>query len=171
MTRRSVVIWALILALALAGGLYWQCRVNTDSRQIRKALRSLVDRAQLEAREDALKAGVRSRAIGNAFTEDVAVTTPVFQQHIADRPSLVALVFRARTNLDSIRLTVHDVEVEVADDRVNATMILSFNVKVAGMGGSDEMWRDVEMGWRKDEGDWRIATAEIIETIRRPQER
>ena len=171
MTRRSIVIAALVILLAVAGIIYWQFRPNTDARQIRKALRELVERAQLDAKEDALKAGVRSRSIGNAFTEDVAIMTPVFRQHVSDRPSLVALVFRARTNVDSISVTVHDVEIEIADDRLNATMILSFNAKVVGMGSSDEMWRDVELVWRKDDGEWQIAEAETIETIQRPSGR
>ena len=168
MTRRSTTALAIAVALVVGGGIVWQVRGNTDSRQIRKALRDLLERAQLESREDALKAGIRSRSIGNAFTEDVAISTPMFRHHISDRPSLVALVFRARTHLDSLRLSVHDVEVDVADNRLDAAMILSFNANIAGMGSSDEMWRDVELAWRKDEGEWRIAEAEAIETIQRP---
>ena len=160
-------LWVIALVVVLVVLTVYRLR-DRDERLIRKAFAELTAAAEVAGKEDMMKGGLRSRAIGNFFVEDVSVDVRGLPMSISSRGELVTLVFNMRTRLDRLAFDVGDVSVTVAPDREHALLTASARIHIRGMGQRDALLKDGEFDWTKTEHDgWRISAIRSVEPIER----
>jgi ketosteroid isomerase-like protein len=168
MVKRRTILLAVGILIAAAVFLLVRMRTDRDEREIRGNLAELVKLSRLEKREDALKAGLRSRGIAGHFTDDAVVSVPSYQLSIHGRQEIQAMVFQLRTQADRFSLQLGGVEIDLAGDRARAGLSCSAHARVGRGRESEDARGDLEMEWARTEEGWQIKRVETVETIRRP---
>jgi hypothetical protein len=155
-----VVVLSVFFLLRGCGG--------SEERAIRRALDELVGRVALSECEDMVRAGLRSRRIGDSFVDDAQISAKTYGISLRGRQDVVTASLRVRTQLDRFTLEISGIEVSVRDDAQEAEVYCAVRVDVAGMGEEDRRYQEVEMSWSKTEEGWKIARLETVEIVRRP---
>ncbi len=155
------------LGILVAVGIFTYRAMNrSEEDEIRREFSRLIDAASIDGRESALRAGLRAGDIVEFFTPDIEIISSSANIYISSRRELRQLVFQARTNLDNLSVRVRRNRVVVEEDGANATMDVSLEIRVIGMGENRRDRDSFTIQWVKQDGNWLIDRIERYETIR-----
>jgi hypothetical protein len=158
-TRRRLLLIALA-ALLLAGGALWWLLRPTDTRRIRKRVRSL--QACIERAPDESNAAMilKRQRLEGLFAELVVVEVPEkeFRGRYSGR-DLANQVFRYRMQCRHVFVTLYETEIRIADESESRTAAVRLvgRVRAQGAGGwEDSGIRQVLARLVKRDGAWRF---------------
>lgn len=152
---------AAAVAVALLLALRWY---RSDERRIRKAFDDLLAAVEKSGEESPLDRLGHARSFSKLFAASFVITAKPYEGTITDRQQLMAIVDGYRTNAESVRARGVDRELTV---RGNGTADLYAVIEIDGAYGSGpgrERFR-ARFSWVKEDGDWRISEAEILERL------
>ena len=140
------------------------------------------DEALLRARLDDLAATVshtggdgfsqltRAAKFGTFFTEDVVIEIGGGIAPIRGRETVMALAAKAQVPGEGFTIRFVDVTVAVDPSGLSALAAMTATAQGRSLGEFQAIdARELEMGWRKVEGEWRIDRVTGVETIQRPR--
>ena len=163
---------SLLVALVLVAGTYFALRpwLSGDERVVRENLRELAEAASFEAAE---QRGARlglAASIGRFFTPDVTIDIGAPFHAIRGRDAVMALAATAPVPRRGVRIEFVDVQVWMGEDRQSAVAYLTATGAASDQTGESSVdARELEMGFRKMDGEWlveRIKEINPIEPVR-----
>lgn len=155
MNRRVILILcAAVVVLAAVAAVRHHQRPEA---RLRRQIRRLAARMEKAGPESALAAAGRAREISDHFTQEPRFDIPMLPHVPHRRSELTTGVFQARAMVDSLRIRIHDLRVDLSADATAARMTLSVTV-TARMGGGDteRASRAFEVDWELESDGWRI---------------
>jgi hypothetical protein len=114
-------------------------------------------------------AGVATHAIGlaNFFTNDVVITLGDGSAPIRGRDMLISMAMRLQPRTAEYTLDFEDVNVQLASDEQSAEVDLTAEFIRREPGARQSMdAREFKLQMRRDDGEWRIASVEAIQTLK-----
>ena len=163
----QVVIVVALVALGYFG-YRWYAGTGDEGR-IRAALEELAA-AVSEPGAEGLAQMTRAAALGGFFAPDVEVDLGPPFAPFRGRDTIMAMAAKAAVPGQGLDVRFVDVEVDVAPGGADAVARMTATVAERGVAadrGIDA--RELEMAWRKVDGDWVIARVTGIETLQRPR--
>lgn len=159
-----------VVALVAIGyfGYRWYAS-STDEARIRAALDDLAATVS-ESGGEGLSQMTRAATLGSFFAPDVEIDLGAPWAPFRGRDTIMAMAAKANVPGEGLDVRFVDVEVDVAPDGLNATARMTATATDRGdlvERGFDA--RELEMAWRKVEGQWLIARVTGIETLERPR--
>ena len=162
--RRLPVVAVLLAAAGLLALLFWP---EGDDHAIKRRLSELVEHMNAGGVEG-LGAVTRAAEIGAYFTHDVVVNLGQGAAPLSGRETLIAMAARFQPSRTSHVVSLADVTVArrpgtaIAD--VALTVTLTGRDARTGEPATDA--RELALEMRKDAGDWLIARATAVETLK-----
>ncbi len=157
---------AIVVLVAGAAAWFLLSR-NNDEQVIRRNLQLLAKVASNTgdpARDPAPLA--RLATIRKLLTEDCRVIAGEAYPSIVGRDELLGAIAAAIRATERLTVTLHDVSVEVARDRMTATTDQTIEAVSARAGGKELLdAREARIQWRKVDRTWRIAQVEEVPTL------
>lgn len=134
--------------------------------QIRKQLAELEDLVSYEAGEGNLDALTKVKRLGGLFTEEVAINLTGFAgaRKVEGRKQVQQAAMAARSQVGSLRASLHDINVEVAEDQTSATAEATGRAKVARERSSAV--QDFVFTFEKTPEGWLIAEVKTVQALR-----
>jgi len=163
----QIVIIVALVALGYFG--YRWYAGSGDEGRIRAALEELAATVS-EPGAEGLGQVTHAAALGGFFAPDVEVDLGAPFTPFRGRDTIMAMAAKAAVPGQGLDVRFVDVEVEVAPGGTDATTRMTATVADRGgraQGGIDA--RELEMTWRKTDGQWVIARVTGIETLQRPR--
>jgi len=135
-----------------------------------------VIRQRLDAFTDAVNngggsglAGAATHAIGlaNFFTNDVVITLGDGSAPIRGRDMLMSMAMRLQPRTSEYTLDFEDVNVQLGSDGQSADVDLTAEFIRREPGARQSMdAREYKLQMRRDEGEWKIASVEAVQTLK-----
>ena len=161
-----LLLAAALAILVVAGVFAYRALTRTEEDAIRREFSRLMELAAIDGMESPLKAGLRAADIVEFFTTDINISSRFANISISSRRELRQLVFQARTSLERLSVRVRRNRIEIDADGENATMDISLEIRVVGMGENRRDRDSFTIQWVKRDGNWLIDRIERYETIR-----
>jgi hypothetical protein len=155
---------AAAIAAALVGlFMVWRW-YSGDERRIAAEFDALLASVEKSGPESQLDRLGHARDFAERFARDFRVSAKPYEGTITDRQQLMAIVDGYRSGAESVAARGVDREIKVRD---NGTAELYARVELDGAygGGPGRERFRVRLGWVLEEGDWKIAEAEIVERL------
>lgn len=168
MNRLPQVVIVLALVALAYFGYRWYAGAGDEGR-IRAALEELAA-AVSEPGGEGLAQLTHAAALGAFFAADVEVNPGAPYAPFRGRDTLMAMAAKVSAPGQGLDVRFVDVEVDVAPGGTEAVARMTATVAERGAladRGIDA--REIEMAWRKTDGNWVIARVTGIETLRRPR--
>lgn len=161
---RSQAWIAGLLAVAALAWLFWP---EGDERAIRRRLGELVEEANATAGEG-LALVTRAAALGTYFSEDAVVDFGQGSAPISGRETLVGMATRFQPSTTSHAIGLQDVTVAKRQGAPIADVALTVTITGpdARTGEPTMDAREFRLEMRKDGGEWLIARATAIDTLK-----
>jgi len=155
----------VILGLIVAGFFLRACFMGPEG-QIRKQLSKLEELVSYEAGEGDLASLGKVKRLGGLFTEDVAIKLAGFKgaRSVEGRKQVQQAAMAARSQADSLRASLHDITVQVAEDKTSATVEATGQARISGERSSTV--QDFVFIFEKTEEGWLIAKVKTVEALR-----
>jgi hypothetical protein len=143
------------------------CGIWTDERsEIKTRLRELVSIVNTTAAGD-VNGLTRAVRIGSFFTDDVVVELGEGSTPIVGRDTLIGMTTRLEPRIADFSLGFTDATVDVSDDKETAQVSLTVEFIRRHPDTRQTMdAREFKLGMRRVEGEWRIARATAIDTLK-----
>ena len=125
--------------------------------RLRRQIRRLAARMEKAGPESALAAAGRAREISDHFTQEPRLDIPMLPHVPHRRSELTTGVFQARAMVESLRIRIHDLRVDLTGDGTEARMTLSATVTARMGGDAERASRAFEIDWKLEGDGWRIA--------------
>lgn len=134
--------------------------------EIRKQLSELQELVSYEAEEGNLSSLTKAKRLGGLFTEDVEIKLSGFAgaRQVRGREQVQQAAMAARSQTRSLQASLHDITVEVADDKMSATVEATGRAKIAGE--SSSAVQDFIFYFKKTPEGWLIAKVETVKALR-----
>ncbi|HKK17985.1 MAG TPA: nuclear transport factor 2 family protein [Opitutales bacterium] len=154
-----------VLGLIVAGFFLRACFAGAEG-QIRKQLTTLEELVSYEAGEGDLAALGKVKRLGGLFTEDVEIRLAGIKgaRTVNGRKQVQQAAMAARSQAGSLEASLHDITVNVAEDKRSATAEATGRAKVSGERSS--IVQDFVFGFEKTEEGWLIARVRTVEALR-----
>ena len=152
---------AAAVAVAILFSWSW---VRSDERRIHRELDALLAAVEKSGPESPLDRLGHARSFAARFAGSFVVHAKPYEGTISDRQQLMGLVDNYREMSSSVRARAVDRELTL---RPNGTADLYAVIELDGAYGSGpgrERFR-ARFSWVEEDGDWRIAEAEILERL------
>ncbi len=164
--RASYLLYA-VLAAAVAIWLFG--RLGGEERQIVKRLERLEELVEKDGAEGDLVAANKARNVGLLFAREFAIDLRGRARGaVTERPRVAQVMLRYRSAPSRIELTFRDVEVELAEGGRSAEMT-ALAAASATTGGELQHRRfRLAFNWLKEDGEWVIRRAELVEELEGP---
>lgn len=168
-TRGANLVWLLLALLAVfAAWLVWKTMFPSEEERVRARLDQIVDTVNAQSTDGLGKLADAAR-LASFFTEDVTIDPGQPYPPMRGRDAVVAAAATAGRSAGGFELSFVDVQVSVgADATATAHLTVTLTWTNAQTGAPTMDAREVEVALRKEEGEWRVAGATPIETLRRP---
>ncbi len=155
---------AVVAALAALAWLFWP---EGDDRAIKRRLNELVEHVNASGAEG-LGAVTRAAEIGAYFTDDVVVDLGQGTAPIAGRETLIGMATRFQPSTMSRLVSLEDVTVAKRQGAAIADVALTVTLTGpdARTGEQTMDAREFALEMRKDAGEWLIARATAVDTLR-----
>ncbi len=166
MSSRLTKVLYGVLALVIALWIYGQW--SGSERQIKRQLGRFADTVEKEGQENGLVAANTSRKLGEFLTANFEIHAQPFAGVMTDRARLSQVMFQYRARAESIGVDFRDVELTV-DEKLrigDMDMVAMIAGKTDG-GRFKESYR-FKLRWVKEDGEWRIQRAELVEILEGP---
>lgn len=168
MTRTTRV--RILAAVAVLAGAAWAWHTwwPDDERAIRRRLDALAGAVNQDA-GDGLAAVGRAAEIGGFFTHDVVIDPGQGSAPVQGREAVIGLAARLPAGPAGYTLEFDDVNVTVGPDAAAADVrVLALLTRRSGPARerSTEA-RELQLVVTKQDGEWRIARATAVDTLRR----
>ena len=133
---------------------------------IRARLKALAQEANKPPAEG-LALVTHAAAVGGYFSGDAVVDLGPGSAPLQGRETLIGMVARLQPRLAAYRLELEDVEVHVSEDKGSAGVSLTLRTIPRRPGSSEGPdAREFALEMRKEDGEWRIARATAVQTLR-----
>jgi hypothetical protein len=159
----------LVLAIAAAAGLWfgWQWAFPNDEAQIAAVLERIADSVSGGADEGSVARLARASSLRNEFAPDVIVDAGPPFQRLTGRDAIIAVVARTRGSVRNLAITFPDVAIAVASDRQSATAVVTAEARFDEPGGPGVDARELELAFRRHEGQWVISAVNLVRPLDR----
>lgn len=156
----------LAVSLLLVAGFLLRGCFSGPEGQIRKQLSELEDLVSYEAGEGNLTALTNAKRLGGLFTEEVEIKLSGFAgaRQVRGRQQVQQAAMAARSRTPSLQASLHDLTVQVAADKMSATVEATGRAKVAGE--SSSAVQDFIFSFEKTREGWLIAKVETVKALR-----
>lgn len=154
----------LYAALGIAIGLYVYSLSGGEERQIEKRLDTLQELVEKDGPESDLDGANKARKLGLLFARQFEIRLTPFQQVVTDRQRLMQVMLGYRRGSEKVGVGFREVQVELQGGG-SATMDL---VAVATGWTDGQPSREAyrfHLVWTREEGEWRILEAEMLEVL------
>ncbi|MBN1269599.1 MAG: nuclear transport factor 2 family protein [Kiritimatiellae bacterium] len=163
--RKTLV--AIICLAAVAAALVFLL-VDWDRRAIMKNLRQLESLVSKDTSETTFAALTRAREIASLFTRRPEIRFPPYLPSVSDRQELSGLIYQGRGMADTISVRIHDTTLEVDSGRREAVLQMTARGTAARGNLEDTDVRELELGWKREDGKWLISRMRAISAIQHP---
>lgn len=151
----------LLLAATILAWQWW----HSDARRIGRRLDQLLGSVEKAPGENQLVAALKAQEVGALFTDPFDVRARQLDFTTRDRQTLVRSVALYRLRSERIAAEVLDRRLDVAVQERRATMGLTVRFAGGWQGAANEAYR-FQIGWREQEGEWRIDFVDLVEIVR-----
>lgn len=160
--RNSIIA---ILGLVIAGFFLRSCFMGPEA-EIRKQLSELQELVSYGPGEGDLASLTKVKRLGELFTEDVEIRLTGFKGagSVEGRKQVQQAAMAARSRAAGLEASLHDIMVQVAEDKTSATVEATGRAKVSGE--SSSMVQDFLFIFEKTPEGWLIAGAKTVEALR-----
>lgn len=164
MRRTPVVPAAIVAAAAVLAWLFWP---EGDDRAIKRRLNELVEHVN-ESGAEGLGTVTRATEIGAYFTDDVVVDLGQGTAPIAGRETLIGMAARFQPSTTASVVSLEDVTVATRPGTAIADVALTVTLtgRDARTGEQTMDARELTLEMRKDSGEWLIARATAVDTLK-----
>ena len=155
--------WAW-LALILAAGVYLFGPWNDEERQLRRRLAEIKDLVVKEGPESDLDAANKARQLGHLFTRGFEIRLLPFDQVVTDRQRMMQVMLGYRRGSERVGVGFRDLEIEL---QAGGSAQMSVVAVVSGWTEgqvSREGYR-FQLLWIREDSEWRIREAELVEVL------
>ncbi len=164
--RASYLLYGM-LALAVAVWLFGQ--LGGEKRRITKRLERLQELVEKAGAENDLVAANKARNVGLLFARDFEIDLQGRARGVVTERSQVAQVMLLYRSAPSrIELSFRDVEVEVADGGASAEMTAVASASATTAGDLRHRRFRLAFRWLKEDDEWVIRRAELLEELEGP---
>lgn len=156
----------LAVSLLIAAGFLLRGCFSGPEGQIRKQLSELQELVSYEAGEGNLSSLTKAKRLGGLFTEDVEIKLSGFAgaRQVRGREQVQQAAMAARSQARSLKASLHDISIRVADDKMSATVEATGRAKIAGE--SSSAVQDFIFYFEKAPEGWLIAKVETVKALR-----
>jgi hypothetical protein len=162
------VIRHVILVVAAVAGLWVlsQWWFPGDEAQIRAVLDRIAAGISAEASDSQVGRAARVAALADAFDPEVIVSAgPPFSK-VVGRDMVLGTAARMNATIRNLEIAFRDVQVTVADDHSQATVMLTAEARFdEGSGGRGLEARELQVTLRPTDDGWVVARAVLRETL------
>lgn len=154
-----------ILAILVAGFFLRGCFMGPEA-QIRKQLSKLEELVSYQADEGDMASLGKVKGLGSLFVEDVEIKLSGFAGagNLEGRKQVQQAAMVARSQAKSLQASLHDITVQIAEDKSSATVEATGRAKVGGEGNS--LVQDFVFTFEKTEEGWLIASVRTLKALR-----
>ncbi len=164
--RASLLLYGL---LAIAAGIWLVGQLGGEERRIVKRLERLGELIEKDGAENDLVAANKARNVGLLFAGDFAIDLQGRARGtVTDRSMVARVMMRYRSDPSRITLSFRDVEVEVGEAASSAEMTAMATASATTGGDLRHRRFRLAFSWVKEDGEWRIRRAELIEELDGP---
>jgi hypothetical protein len=149
-----------LVAAAFLAHRWW----GSDERRVQRAFDGLLESVEKTGPETQLDRFASARDFAKRFANGFVVSAKPYEGTITDRQQLVAIIDTYRSASDRVRARGLDRELTLRD---NGTADLYALVELDGSsaGGIGRERFRVRLSWLREEGEWRVLEAEILERL------
>jgi hypothetical protein len=118
--------------------------------------------------ENQLLAALKAEEAARVFADPFDFRARQFDFATRDRQTLIRSIALYRTRSERIAVHVLDRRLDVAAGERRATMALTARFVGGWQGRADEAYR-FQLGWREQDGEWRIGYLDLVEIVPPPR--
>ncbi len=164
--RASYLLYGL-LALGVAVWLFGQ--LGGEKRRITQRLERLQELVEKDGAENDLVAANKARNVGLLFARDFEIDLQGRARGVVtERSTIAQVMLRYRSAPSRIELSFRDVEVEVGEGGASAEMTAVASASATTGGDLRHRRFRLAFRWLKEDGEWVIRRAELIEELEGP---
>ena len=164
--RASYFLYAL---LALAAGVWLFSQMGGEKRRLMKRLEGLGELVEKSGEESDLVAANKARNVGLLFARDFAIDLQGRARGaVTERARIAQVMMRYRSPPSRIDLTFRDVEVEMNEAASTADMTAVATASATVDGEPSVRRFRLAFHWVKEEREWVIQRAELVEELAGP---
>ncbi len=146
----------------------WIYLHDRDTRLVKRRFADLERTLTKQGPENQIAALARAQAITGFLASDAVLhIDPIFPYPL-HRGDIPGLAFRLRGMVDKMYFRAFDLQIEMDPTRAGATMRVTIRGTVEMDGGVDTQIHEFGIDWVKEDGDWVIQAARVVQGIRRP---
>ncbi len=162
--------WLYLLVLLCVTALVAWHYSDRDARRINKRLNQLADTLGKESGEGQLRTLAKSQQVVDFFTPEAELRLqPVLRQRTSRR-ELSTIFHQVHSRLDTLDVRIRDRRLDVDESGETAEMRFTA-VGTAGLAGDREtQMHEFHLQWVKQDREWYIDRAEIVQAIRPPRQ-
>ncbi len=111
---------------------------------------------------------VKSQKIQNLFLPDCYLFLDYEPNiEVDNRSQLISLFLKAYKVVDATKVNFYDISIKMDKDKKKATVDMTVIVEANNPQTYEEVRfaREVEMDWRKSDGDWMVSSVKAIKTL------
>ncbi len=164
--NRSLQIAFALFSFAFFGYLLLGIFAGPEAR-IRQQLEALEELVSFNAKESDLSAVTKAKRLGSLFTENVIVSIRVpglRQQSLTGREAIQGAAIAARRQASGLSARLVDIEIELADDALTATVEATGHAQVTGE--PNPALQDFLFHFVSTEDGWLINQVESVDSLR-----
>ncbi|HEV2320143.1 MAG TPA: nuclear transport factor 2 family protein [Verrucomicrobiae bacterium] len=159
----------VVIALAVLAVWLWTAFFPRPEGAIRKQLAKLAEDVSFSQNENNLMKIADAQSVADFFSSNVEVNITIpehEQQTLAGRDEIRAAALASLQQATELNVKFPDVNVTVAPDRYSATADVTLDVKVSGE--RDAIIQELNISFRKIEGQWLISKVETVQGVSKP---
>jgi hypothetical protein len=153
---------AVLVCLTLAG-----CWSRDERAVIRQRLDAFAEAVNKGGGSGLAGAATHAIGLANFFTNDVVITLGDGTAPIQGRDMLMSMAMRLQPRTSEYTLDFEDVNVQMGADGQSAEVDLTAEFIHRAPGARQSMdAREFKLQMRRDDGEWKIATAAAVKTLK-----
>ncbi len=164
--RASYLLYGL-LAAAVTVWLFGQ--LGGEKRRVSKRLERLEDLVEKDGAENDLVAANKARNVGLLFARDFEIDLQGRAQGVVtERQRIAQVMLRYRSAPSRIELDFRDVEIEIGEGGGSAEMTAVASASATTGGDTSRRRFRLAFRWVKEDREWVIRRAELVEELEGP---
>lgn len=157
----------VLLAVIAAGFGAWRYVFPGDEARIRAVLHRVAEAATAGAAEGSVARLSRAAAIRDELAPDVTVDAGAPVPRLSGREAVVGAAARMGGTVRNLEIRFPDISVAVGSDQQSAVAVVTAEAHFDGSDGRRFEARELEIDFKRVDGNWVIAAVSVISPIRR----
>ena len=149
--------------------LAWQWMFPSDESQIRQLLTRVADGVGGSGESGNIEVLAQVAALQNDFAVDATVDAGEPFQRLSGRQAIVSAAARIRVGVRNLEVRFPEVSIDVAEDREQATALVTAEARFDDEEGRSMDARELEMGFSHVDGRWVISSVTLVQPLKRLQ--